>query len=165
MWSWRQWRRSCQSQVTLLVRTGKSIVCTTRGSAVVKTNANPKTAFFFVGNNFYYNDSKNFLRKVEDLTKWLSGCKTSVSVNTTKIKAQHFSWNRAAYTHLPAPKRITKRPTVIQFLTGLQTGPILQKNFVRILALPHKRCICSMWLHSCNRSRPYSTSNHDNNFF
>jgi len=143
MWSWRQWRCSCQSQVTLLVRTGKSVVCTTRDSAVVKTYVTPNTAFF-VGNNFCYNDSKNFLCKVEDLMKWLSGCITLVSVNTTKIKAQHFSRNRPVYTHLPSPKRITKRPTVIHLLTGLQSGPIPQKNFVRILALPHKRCIFSI---------------------
>jgi len=136
MWSWRQWRCSCQYQVTLLVRTGKSIVCTTRGSDVIKTNVTPNTAFF-VGNNFCFNDSKNFLCKFEDLMKWLCGCKTLVSVNTTKIKAQHFSRNRATYTHLPAPKRITKRPTGIHFLTGLPSGPILQKHSVRILALPH----------------------------
>jgi len=60
MWSWRQWRCSWQSQVTLLVRTGKPIVCTTRDSAVVKTNVTPNTAFF-VGNNFCYNDSEEFL--------------------------------------------------------------------------------------------------------
>ena len=152
MWSWRQWRCSCQSQVTLLVRTGKSTVCTTRGSAVVKTNVTPNTAFF-VGNKFCYDDSKNFLCKVEDPMKWLSECKTLVSVNTTTVKAQFFSRNTATYTHLPAPKRITKRSTVIHFLTGLPSGPILQKHSVRILALPHNRCIFSIWLRSCQQKQ------------
>jgi hypothetical protein len=110
MWSWRQWRCSCQSQVTLLVRTGKSVVCTTRDSAAVKTNATPNAAFF-VGNNFCY-DSKNFLRKVEDLMKWLSKCITLASVNNPKIKA-HIFHETEPFTPTYHPQNVSRSASLL----------------------------------------------------